>query len=170
MMWALPSVAEPVLDISYDKKEDVLNLNLEDVFLDDVLKQLSKEIGFTLKLEGDDIHRKVTLSMTDDSAKVVTQLIKPNNVILSQSDTKPHKLTNVILLPVGEQSREMRIREKMPAPRPSGNADKDRKRQKHHERRIQRKMMGLGRHADSILSNDPKNDSLQKHNITNKSQ
>jgi hypothetical protein len=65
----------------------------------------------------------------------------------------------VILLPVGEQSIEMRIREKMPAPRLSGDASEDRERLERHEIRVQRKIMGLGRRAASLLKDDKKNDS-----------
>ncbi|MFT7555201.1 MAG: hypothetical protein ACI9LO_001522 [Planctomycetota bacterium] len=152
------ALAEAKIDIKYDDQTDSLDLKVKDAYLDDVLSRLSERVGFTFNYDGD-YQRIINLNLEGTSKSVILALVKSGSIVLFQSDAAPHKVTRVILLPVGEHSTEMRIREKMPAPRPSGDAEKDRERQERHETRVQRKIMGLGRRADSLLKDDKKNDS-----------
>lgn len=138
--------------IQYDTNTDLITLDVKDVYLDDLLQQLAKQVKFKLVLDGEDIHRLVTISIRGDSKKVIQKIVKPNSVILSQASTSPYHVTNVILLPIGEKSRIENLQEKMPPPRPSGDIEKDLERQKHYERRIQRKLEGHGRRQDELFN------------------
>lgn len=144
--------SEDQINISYNEQLNTLKINVIDAPLDKVLQVLSSKLNFKLTLDGDESSRKVTLTMTGSSKKVIEQLVKPHSVIISQAETKPYKVTNVFLLPVGEQSRIDRLHEKMPPPRPTGDVERDLERQKHYERRIQRKLEGHGRRQDELFN------------------
>ena len=139
-------LAESRVHIDYDPKTDMLNLIANDAHLDDILKKLATEIPFKLVLDGEDTHRKVNISLNKKTAEVVKQLVKPDSVILSQSNDAPFKVTNVILLPIGEQSKEEIIRENLRPPPQSDNDEENTQRQALHERRVQRRAQGLGNH------------------------
>jgi hypothetical protein len=137
-----PLLANAQIDIKYDDHTDFLDLKVKDAYLDDVLSRLSERVGFTFNFNGD-YHRIINLNLKGTSKSVILKMVKSDSIVLSQSGTAPHKVTGVILLPVGEQSTEMRIREERPAPRLTGNADKDRKKLERYEIRLQREIMGL---------------------------
>lgn len=144
-IYLMPTISFAGELIEYDKTNDVLTLRLNDVYLDDALQQLAEQIRFKLVLDGEDIHRKVTLSIKGNSKKVIQQLVQPNSVILSQSAVAPYQVTNVILLPVGEHSIETRIRQDMPMPVITDNAEDNARRMADYERRVQRWTDGKGR-------------------------
>jgi len=99
------SFADSQININYDESADLLDLDIKDAYLDDVLRELSNKVGFSLDHEGD-IHRSVQLTITGPSKTVIQTLVKPNSVILSQAETPPHKVTKVILLPTGTEESE----------------------------------------------------------------
>jgi len=136
--------AEPINHIEYNAKNDLLTIQVSDVYLDDVLNQLAEKVNFKVSLDGEDLHRKVTFTISSDSKKAIQQLVQPNNVILSQADTEPHKVTGVFLLPIGEQSREARIRANMEKPILTDNAEDNTRRMAEYERRIERRILGFG--------------------------
>lgn len=145
LVFSPASIASNENQVEYDTNKDILIVQVTDMYLDNLLQQLSEQVQFKLSLEGDNIHRKVSFSMTGTSLKVIEQLVKPNSVILSQADTKPHKVNNVILLPIGEQSKEAHLRETMRKPPVSTDDAVNTERQKQHERRIQRRLEDKGR-------------------------
>jgi len=130
------------IEINFDEKNNNLTLKVIDASLDQVLLKLASQLNFKLSLEGDEVKRMVSLNMTGPSKKVIEHLVKPNSVIISQSKNEPYKVTNVFLLPVGEQSREAYLRETMHKPPHSDNEEENAKRLQQHERRIQRRLDG----------------------------
>ncbi|MFK5947807.1 MAG: hypothetical protein QM500_03420 [Methylococcales bacterium] len=136
------------IEIDYNQQTNELNLNISDAYLDEVLTQLAEKLGFSLLLDGNDLHRLINFEMKGRTLSVLNKLVQPNSVIISQSDVPPNRVTNMILLPIGEQSREAKIREEMRPPPLSGDPVDNAERMKLHERRIQRRIQGLGRYND----------------------
>ena len=135
-------------EIDYTPGSDTLSLNTSGAYLDDVLKQLSTKLGFKLVLNDVNIHRLVNFKMTGKTPVVLSRLIQPDSLILSQDDKPPKRITNVILLPEGEQSREARIRANMDPPYLTDNAEDNARRTADYERRIKHRIQGMGIHKE----------------------
>ncbi len=134
--------------IDYAASTDTLQVNVSGAYLDDVLKQLSTKLSFKLVLNGVNAHRLVNFKMTGKTPVVLNKLIQPDSLILSQDDKPPKHVTNVILLPEGEQSREARIRANMDPPYLTDNAEDNARRTADYERRIKHRIQGMGIHKE----------------------
>lgn len=137
--------AEARIDVDYNADTDIVDLIASGVSLDTALNRLAEKLDFELVLKGDEVQRKVHLKMQGRTRAVLSKLIKPNNVIIIQNGLTPNRVTRVILLPVGEQSREQKIRASMDPPLLTDNEEDNAYRIADYERRVQRKLMGLGR-------------------------
>ena len=140
--------AEAHIKVDYNAETDVVDLSTSGISLEDVLFQLAEKLDFKVLLKTDDVQRKVHLKMQGRTLAVLNKLIKPNNVIIIQSGLSPNRVTRVILLPVGEQSREQRIRANMDPPLLTDNAEDNAYRIADYERRVQRRLLRLGRHKE----------------------
>lgn len=138
-------IAEGQIKINYDTDTDIVDLSANGMSLENTLKQLAKKLDFKVELKTDDVDRKVNLNMRGRTITVLNKLIKPNNVVIFQNGLSPNRVTRVTLLPVGEESLEQKIRASMDPPLLTDNAEDNADRIADYERRVQRKLMGLGR-------------------------
>lgn len=150
LAFCLPVLANAAgtLNVKYNPDTDILNLKVSDVYLDDVISQLADKLGFKVVLDGNDIHRLVSIDMEARTPAVLDKLIQPNSLIISQAGAPPNRVTNVILLPEGEESRAARIRANMRPPTLTDNAEDNAYRIADYERRVERRIQGLGRHKE----------------------
>jgi len=130
-----PSLADAQIDIKYDNQTDFLELKVKNAYLEDVLNRLSERIAFTLVNDGN-FNRIVNLSVEGRTKSVILKLVKSSSIIMSQSDTPPHKVTRLILLPTGtEQSVHVKQRSLSP-PVPTGDPGWDEKKMAHYLRKL----------------------------------
>ena len=113
--------AETLIKIDYNADTDVVDLSANGISLEDVLNQLAEKLDFKVVLKTDDVHRKINLKMQGRTKDVLMKLIKPNNVILSQAETPPQKVTKVILLPTGDVQSRYLPKEFLTLPANTGN-------------------------------------------------
>lgn len=149
LCWPMLTMAtDKTVAIHYTANTDTLTIKITEAYLDDVLEQLATQLNFKLALNDVDARRLVSFEMTGKTPIVLNKLIQPDSVILSQDNKPPERITNVILLPEGEESREARIRASIPAPPYSDDPAINAENEAIQERRVQRRLQGLGIHKD----------------------
>ena len=146
LIWMLlPSISIASETLSYDTSTDTLKVKVQDVYLDELLTKLSKTVGFEVQTQGiNHLHRLVSLDMHGNSKLLITRLVKPNSVVISQSDKPPYKVTRVILLPEGTSDSQYLPKQSIAGPRPP----KYRGDPRHDEKAEQHYLKSLRKHAE----------------------